>query len=282
MIPPLENLYDLNRSPGLPLPPELERMYGDLAFAVHAGRPHVIGNFVSTLDGVVSLDAPGKATGDVISGSNEHDSFVMGLLRAAADVIIVGAGSLRASSQHIWTAEYIYPPYADAYKELRVRLKKDSAPLNVIVTASGNIDLRLPLFQSGKVSVLILTTIEGESRIRRMEIPKSVQIVAQNASGSLSARNIIDKIVVVHPSCGLILIEGGPRLIGDFFAEHCLDELFLTLSPQVAGRENSSERPGFVSGKIFAPDNSLWGKLLSVKRGESHLFLRYGFDTSSK
>ena len=279
MIPVLEKLYDSDLNSGFPLPSKLSRFYGALSFPSHPGRPYVISNFVSTVDGVVSLDAPGKAVGDVISGTNEHDSIVMGLLRAAADAVIVGAGTLRASLQHIWTPAYIYPPYADAYKELREGMGKQPTPLNVIVTARGNIDLSLPLFQSGKVSVLILTTAEGERRIRKIYIPKSVQIIAGTDAVSLTARGILDAIVSVNPSCKMILIEGGPHLMGEFFAERCLDELFLTLSPQVAGRESSIERLGIVAEKIFAPEHPLWGKLISVKRGASHLFLRYGFET---
>jgi len=280
MIPALEKLYDSDLSSGLPLPSELSKFYGALGFPSRSGRPYVISNFVSTVDGIVSLDAPGKAVGDVISGSSEHDSMVMGLLRAAADVVVVGAGTLRASLQHIWTPAYIYPPYAVAYKELRDRMKKQPTPLNVIVTAHGNIDLSLPLFQSGKVMVLILTTAEGEQRIRKMDIPKSVQIVAGNDTGSLPAREILNAIVRINPSCKIILIEGGPHLMGEFFAARFLDELFLTLSPQVAGRESSIERLGIVVEKIFAPDHPLWGKLISVKRGGSHLFLRYGFEAA--
>ena len=40
----------------------------------------------------------------------------MGLLRAVADIVIVGAGTLRESLQHVWTAAYIYPPLTDAYQ----------------------------------------------------------------------------------------------------------------------------------------------------------------------
>ena len=93
----LETLYEFDPTPGLPLPSELAAMYGTLRFASSPDRPHVISNFVSTLDGVVSLDAQGKAVGEVISGSNQQDSMVMGLLRAAADTVVVGAGTLRAS-----------------------------------------------------------------------------------------------------------------------------------------------------------------------------------------
>ncbi len=68
-------------------------------------------------------------------------------------------------------------------------------------------------------------------------------------------------------------------MLGDFFAEQLLDELFLTLAPQVAGRDASTEQPGLVAGQRFAPEHPLWGTLVSVKRGGSHLFLRYAFTT---
>jgi riboflavin biosynthesis pyrimidine reductase len=88
---------------------------------------------------------------------------------------------------------------------------------------------------------------------------------------------ILEAVSAVRQS-DVILLEGGPQLIGDFFAENCLDELFLTLAPQVAGRDNSSERPGLVAGQRFAPEHPIWGTLASVKRGWSHLFLPYTFE----
>lgn len=66
------------------------------------------------------------------------------------------------------------------------------------------------------------------------------------------------------PDCRLsqvILVAGGPQLKGNFFAEQALDEQFLTLAPQIAGRDEQVARPGLVLGK----------------RAESHLFLRYAF-----
>ena len=49
-------------------------------------------------------------------------------------------------------------------------------------------------------------------------------------------------------NASIILVEGGPQLMGDFFAEQHLDELFLTLAPQIAGRNDSSDRPGLLPG----------------------------------
>src|SRR5690348_3054731 len=78
------------------LPEDLAILYGgDLRFPEHGDRPYVIGNFVSTLDGVVSFEVPGKSGGGEISGFNQADRFIMGLLRASADAVIVGSGTLR-------------------------------------------------------------------------------------------------------------------------------------------------------------------------------------------
>src|SRR5687768_15654618 len=140
-LAPLETLCEVSweRCQELPLPPELDALYGRLLFPPHPNRPYVIGNFVTTLDGVVSLSIPGRSGGGEISGFNPHDRMVMGLLRAAADVVVVGAGTLRASSpDHVWTAEYIYPPLAEAYCALRRALGKPEPPLNVVVTGSGD------------------------------------------------------------------------------------------------------------------------------------------------
>jgi hypothetical protein len=68
--------------------------------------------------------------------------------------------------------------------------------------------------------------------------------------------------------------------MGDFFAEQLLDELFLTLAPQIAGRDDAGERPGLVAGTVFAPERPLWGTLVGAKRAASHLFLRYAFESA--
>ncbi|HEU0003137.1 MAG TPA: dihydrofolate reductase family protein [Ktedonobacteraceae bacterium] len=280
-LTPLESLFDAQRGADLSLPSGLAAIYGQLRFPLPSDRPYVFANFVTSLDGVVSLEAPGHAGGGDISGNNTHDHMVMGILRAVADAIIVGAGTLRKSPNHIWSAEHIYPPFSAFYQQLRHNLGKTAPPLNVMVTMEGNINLNQPLFQSGEVPVLILTTMQGEQRLRQQTIPSSTEIVALNQSekGSLSAQAILEAVQRARP-CNLILSEGGPQLLGGFFAEHCLDELFLTLAPQVAGRDETIKRPGLVAGMLFAPEFPLWGSLVSVKRETSHLFLRYSFETA--
>jgi riboflavin biosynthesis pyrimidine reductase len=74
-----------------------------------------------------------------------------------------------------------------------------------------------------------------------------------------------------------ILIEGGPRLLGEFYARGLVDEQFLTLAPQIAGRDYDDGRLGLVMGQAFPPGNTRWGALTDVRRGASQLFLRYSF-----
>jgi riboflavin biosynthesis pyrimidine reductase len=280
-LTPLQERFDAITGDDVPLPGELARLVGRFRIPRHPARPHVVGNFVASLDGVVSLAVPGKAGGGPISGFNRHDRLMMGLLRAVADAVIIGAGTLRASTpDHRLTAEYVLPPLAADYQTLRAALGKPKPPLNVVVTASGEIDLGRPLFHPDGARSLIITTADGARRLCAHEPPPSVQIVTAAKTGPLPARSVLDAVCRTQQT-GLVLIEAGPHLMGDFLAERLLDELFLTLAPQVAGRDEVLPRPGLVAGKRFAPEDPRWGTLLGIKQGGDHLFLRYAFATSA-
>jgi riboflavin biosynthesis pyrimidine reductase len=277
LLQSLETLFETKRGKVLPLPPSLARLYGSLRMPLSRSHPHVYSNFVTTLDGVVSLNAKGHASGADISGFSAQDRMVMGLLRAMADVVIIGSGTLSADPEHVWTADAICPELANEYLQLRKALRKRGMPLNVIVSGSGRIDLRLPVFASGKVPALIVTTTAGAQRLRKQRAPRSVEIRAIRRSASaIPASAILDEVCRVSRG-KRILVEGGPRLMGDFYAERLLDEQFLTLAPQIAGRDAGDRRLSLVMGKTFAPLDPLWGSLIDVRRGNRHLFLRYSF-----
>src|SRR5216684_7319202 len=106
MLRPLDVLYE-TELPGYPLPPDLERLYGRLGFSGAV----VYSNFVSSLDGVVSLGSRPSA-GSVISGKYPADRFLMGLLRACADAVLIGAGTLRGTPGHVWTPAHVFPDLA--------------------------------------------------------------------------------------------------------------------------------------------------------------------------
>lgn len=276
-LAPLTTLVETRRGKRVPLPPKLARLYGSLRIPSPRARPHVFSNFVTTLDGVVSLNEKGHASGGDISGFCAEDRMVMGLLRAIADVVVIGAGTLGADSRHLWTAAAIFPQLAQEYRQLSQALGNSETPLNVIVSGSGTIDLGLPVFTSGKVQTLILTTAPGAKRLRRQGVPDSVAVRAiGRGARPISAQTILDAVCRVRPA-RRILVEGGPRLLGDFYAEHLLDEQFLTLAPQIAGREAGDRRLSLTMGQAFAPDHALWGSLSDVRRGGSHLYLRYSF-----
>lgn len=274
---PLKSLVETVRGRRVPLPPTLARLYGSLRIPSPRARPYVFSNFVTTLDGVVSLNEKGHASGGDISGFSAQDRMVMGLLRAIADVVVIGAGTLGADSRHLWTAAAIFPRLADEYRQLSQALGQSEAPLHVIVSGSGTMDLGLPVFTSGKVQTLILTTAPGAKRLLRQGVPDSVAVRAIGRSGrAISARAILDEVCRVRPA-RRILVEGGPRLLGDFYAERLIDEQFLTLASQIAGRDTGDGRLSLVMGKAFAPNHALWGSLTDVRRGDSHLYLRYSF-----
>ena len=276
-LAPLEVLLEAKRGKALPLPPRLARLYGPLRMPAARARPCVYTNFAATIDGVVSLNVKGHKSGGDISGWSAQDRMVMGILRACADAVVVGSGTFEVDRRHLWTAEDIFPRFAKDYCALRAALGKRGAPLNAVVSGSGRLDLRLPLFASGKVRSLVVTTPEGERRLRKQRIPDSVGIRAVKSRGAISARSVLRVVLRESPGKS-ILVEGGPTLIAAFYAEGLMDEQFLTLSPQIAGRGVPDERVSLVMGRTFAPRRPLWGTLADLRRASTgHLFLRYSF-----
>jgi riboflavin biosynthesis pyrimidine reductase len=276
-LTPLSTLYRSKSGRELPLTSRLTRLYGSLRMPLPRIGAHVFSNFVSTVDGVVSLQVKGHSAGGDISGFNAEDRMVMGLLRAVADAVIVGSGTLAADPRHFWTPEAICPELAGDYRRLRSALSKSEPALNVVVSTSGDLDLRLPMFASGRVPVLIVTSPAGEQRLLAQQPRAWVAIRSLRCPGrALPPAAILDS-VVRHSRGRRILLEGGPRLLGSFYRKRLIAEQFLTLAPQIAGREPGDGRLGLVMGETFAPRSPRWGTLTDVRRGHSHLFLRYSF-----
>jgi riboflavin biosynthesis pyrimidine reductase len=274
---PLKTLWTRYQGKALPLPAALRRLYGRFRLPQAGSPPYIFSNFVTTLDGVVSLRVRGHANGGDISGFNAQDRMVMGLLRAVADMVIVGSGTLAADSRQVWTPEAICPELAAEYTQMRKALGKSGPPLNVVVSGSGSLNLRLPVFSSGQVQVMIITTVAGAKRLAKQRIPDAVEIRTIRRGGAEIAASTICSEVCSVRGVKRVLVEGGPRLLADFFKQRLVSEQYLTLSPQIAGRVAGDGRLGMVMGKVFAPRNPLWGKLIDVRQGESHLFLRYSF-----
>jgi riboflavin biosynthesis pyrimidine reductase len=263
------------------LPPGLRELYdGDLHFRTStAERPFVIANFVSTLDGVVSYEMKGQAGGATISGPDPADRFIMGLLRASADAVMVGVRTVHDVSPHsLWIPEYTYPDAKHLYTEYRLNiLHKPEYPLVVIVSGSGKLELERAIFRTPGVRTVVITTPAGRDALARAGAAKlsSVQIHALDARDGTIAPLAILQLLSAQHGVGRLLHEGGPTLFGQLLAAEAVDELFLTLSPQIAGRSSNASRPALVQGTEFMPNSAPWLQLLSVKQRAEHLYLRY-------
>jgi len=248
------------------LPARLQEIYGG---GLALPESILYANFVESLDGVVALGETSSA-GSVISGRNEGDRFVMGLLRAMADAVMVGAGTVRGSPGHQWTPAHVFPELAADFAELRSDLGRSSEPRLVVLTSSGDLDRDHPGL---KQRPLILTTNAGAVRMRD-KLPAGCEVIT---AGEREPVDLGAAMAILHDrDLKVVLSEGGPHVIGELVARGLLDELFLTLSPVLAGRDND-DRLGLVHGVHMLPDHTSWASLRSARRHGSHLFLRYSF-----
>jgi riboflavin biosynthesis pyrimidine reductase len=275
---PIKTLFEQAPQSTAAFPPELAALYdGGLTLEPAGGRPLVLANLVSTLDGVLSYALPGRAGGGEIGGFNEADAFIMGLLRAHSDAVLTGAGSFNADSGHVRTPGFVYPPTRDLYTQLRQHLGKARAePLTVVVSASGRVNLSEPNFHTSGVETLVITTDAGDARLGADPDVGAITHIRSLGAGPALAPAEMVRLLGEEFGCKILLNEGGPGLLSSFVAAGQIDQLFLTLAPQLAGRDATHPRPALVNAHAFLPEDAPWGQLLTLKRAGDHLFLRYG------
>ena len=192
----------------------------------------------------------------------------MGLLRACADAVLLGAGTLRATPGHRWTPEHIYPAMASKFAELRKMLGRRPRPRLVLFTASGGVDASHPAVVEGAT---VITTETG-ARALAGRLPDTCDVIALGKSAGVDMRRALDELR--GRGYEVMLTEGGPHLTGALIENGLLDEAFVTISPVIAGRRQE-KRLGMVEGAELLPDRPLWSRLLSARRHEDFLFLRY-------
>ncbi len=266
---PLELLFEAEGLPAFDLPQELETLYGG-SFGLEP--PLLYANFVETLDGVVAIRSE-PLTNRLVSGDSEADRFVMGLLRACADCVLLGSGTLQGSPKSVWTAERAYPDGAHAFAEVRSRLGLPPEPELAVLSASGSLDPAHPALQQGAV---VLTTEAGAERCRT-QLPSAVEVVPLGGETSVDPQAAVAFLRTRgHRS---ILSEAGPHVFGALLAAGLVDELFLTVSPLLAGRSELGGRLGLVEGEELLPGRADPARLLGVRLHGAHLFLRYGLSS---
>jgi len=260
----LELLYEASQLPAFDLPDELRERYGG---CIGFDQPRVFANFVGSLDGVVAAP-PLVQSAKLISGDNASDRFVMGLLRACADAILIGSGTLQASPRSLWTPGGPCPAAAGSFAQLRRRRRRPESPVLVVLTATGLIDPAHPALERG---ALVLTTDGGATRLGRL--PERSEVVSLGAAATVDVLAALD--LLRDRGHRLVLAEAGPRVFGSLVAARLVDELFLTVSPVLAGRAEALTRLGLVEGADLLEDLGSAARLLSVRRDGGHLLLRY-------
>ena len=263
---------------GGPLPPALAgRFPGELTIPLQPGRPTLIANFVTSLDGIVAL-GPGESSagGGEISGFSEADRYMMALLRGLADAVVIGAGTVRAGRRHVWTPAQVQPDLADAFAAWRSELWLTPQPTTIIVTASGNLDPAHAGLNAPGVPVVVATTPAGAERLAGLPLPSNVRVEAVGEGERVPAGAVLE--VIRGTGARVALCEGGPHLFGELLRARLVDELFLTLAPQAYGRDASLHRLGLVEGTSFGEGQGRWAQLASVRRAGDDLFLRYRFE----
>ncbi|MDX3247904.1 pyrimidine reductase family protein [Streptomyces sp. ME18-1-4] len=217
-------------------------------------RPWLRANMVSTLDGAAQHDGRSQPI------STATDMRIFGTLRGLADVVVVGAETVRLEGYR--------PARARAeFAGRREAAGQGPAPAVAVVTASLDLDFSLPLFTSPLVPTMLLTgAAAAPDRVAAAQRAGTQVVIAGDGMGVDPARAVEALAGLGHTR---LLTEGGPRLLGQFVASGVLDELCLTVSPMltVGDAQRIAGGPSVAVPQRFV--------LASLLEEEGFLFARY-------
>lgn len=243
--------------------PTLRRLLPTPADAVDAGPEYaypdtgatafVRGNMVTSVDGAAVL---GGRVGD-LTGPVDFDLLL--LLRSIADVLLVGAATVRAEG---------YGPVRTRGKDREHRGERPlDHPRLVVVTRRIDVDLASTAFTEAPERPIVATTgLAPADRVSETEQVADVLVAGETE---------VDLGVVVDHLAGLgltrVLTEGGPQVLGGLYAAGLMDELCLAVSPRVAGGGETSR---ITAGATLPEVEGV--SLAAAYEAEDFLFLRYG------
>ncbi len=219
---------------------------GHYAYPDGLAAPYVRVNFVASADGSVTVDGHSAGLG------GPADRRVFGLLRRLAEVVLVGAGTVRAE---------------DYRGARRPTVGRDLPPPIAVVTGSADLDPGSRLFTDTQVAPIVLTS--GSAPVERRE-----RLAAAGADVVVLERLTPDALLAELGRRGLhrVLCEGGPGLFGDLLAADAVDELCLTVSPLLAGGDAGR----IARGPAGTPARPM--ALVGVAHEDGALLLRYRRD----
>lgn len=234
---------------------EAARLHLDLTLPAGDRRPYTVMNTVTTVDGKVAL--LGRATGV----GSEYDRLLMKRLRAAAEGVMVGAGTLRAEE-----IEFRFPPELLAGR----RARGLAEPLVVVVvTAGGALPRQRRLFANPSPAVVpVVLTTEDADVTALVETPAAPRVLR-------AGQNEVDLfagVAALFRDYGVrrLVLEGGPRLNQSMLSRGLVDEVFHTLAPKLLGGSAPTMLEGPAPLPIPVPL-----ALLSIFAYRGELFLRY-------
>lgn len=278
-LAPFEVLFDSSLEPpphSLVLTEPLRQTYGS-DWVIPADTRYCYSNFALSRDGRVSFSEPGHMGGGDVSGFNPHDQWLMALLRARADAVVMGDKTLEIEPEHLWTSDYIYPEDAAVFADLRAHEGRKTHPLAVFLSFTGEIKADARVFTEADMHVLVATTSDAVdvAKERLEHTAATVDVLAFNAASGTGV-DFAKLFDVLKSDYGVhtILCEGGPRAYGSLIAAQLLDEEFLALCPNVIGSSAHTYRPGLVEGVTFRAGQAPQSQPLSVRKAGHHLFLR--------
>lgn len=201
-------------------------------------QPWVRANMVSTLDGAAT--GPDGRTGSI---NNEPDFRVFTLLRALADVVVVGAGTARA--------EGYGRPRPPRGERAALREGRAPAPGLVVVSRSASVPptVAAPPEHEGAGEVMLATceAAGGTALAVARDVLGQEQVLVL---GEEDVDLVALRERLVGRDLGRVLTEGGPRLLRDMVAVGVVDEICLTVVPHVIG----GEHPRILTGEAVAAE----------------------------
>jgi riboflavin biosynthesis pyrimidine reductase len=210
-------------------------------------KPAARFNFVSSIDGA--------ATAGGLSGglSGKADKRVFDMLRRLCDVVLVGAGTLRAEG---YGAMRLDEP------SVEWRRANGLAEQPVFAIVSGRLALNpgSAVFIGAPVRAIVVTI--GVSPHDKREALSRVADVIVCGEEKLDARGMLAELA--KRGLRQVLCEGGPTLFGTLLEADCVDELCLTVSPLIAAGDAPriaagalEEARGMVLRHILVSDSTL-------------------------
>lgn len=207
-------------------------------------------NMIASIDGGTAADGTSGALG----GPADH--IVFGLIRSFADVVVVGAGTMRAE-------QYGPAKLDEGRRTARIARGQTPVPPVAVITRSANLDWESDFFTAAEVRPIVLTVEASRDRHARAQRVADVVL-----AGTQEVDLTLGLNELARRGYRDILVEGGPSINAELAALDVIDELCVTISPLLLAGTSS---------RILRGDSTVTRhlELASSVTADGYLFLRY-------